>query len=493
MGDYRWHPIEPLTDADRAIDLASMRPIYDSWRSAKVRLEEAGDKAIAQFTERLVRQMSVETGILERLYDLDRGTTEALIAKGFLEDLVSRASTNVEPSHLIDVLKDQEAGVQLIMDCVSGNRPLTKGLVHELHAVLTAHEETTIAVDQFGKRVEIPLMRGRYKEHPNNPRRPDGRMHEYCPPLQVDSEMEELLGRLGVYEAEDPVIAAAWVHHRFTQIHPYQDGNGRVARCLITYVLLRAKLLPLVVDRDLRTEYIEALEVADAGDLSPLALLFARLERAAVLQALSVDAEADISHDRSLTAAVIDSLAARFGKRREAKLEELRRANNVAVQLRGQARGQIEMNLHRFRAPLLSIGDPETWVQEGGPEQGNAHWYKFEVINSARRAGTSANFEENHFFLKASVRVGRERLVFVISFHHVGRELSGIMEATAFARLESFEGPEDSANANHEFFPCTLDPFVFTYQTSASEIEDSFGRWVDGALAVAVKEYGDRL
>ena len=75
--------------------------------------------------------------------------------------------------------------------------------------------------------------------------------------------------------------------------------KGRVARALTTLVLLRARLLPLVIDRDLRTEYLQALESADAGDLSPLASLFARLEQAAILQALSVDADAEISHQRN--------------------------------------------------------------------------------------------------------------------------------------------------------------------------------------------------
>jgi Fic family protein len=107
--------------------------------------------------------------------------------------------------------------------------------------------------------MEVPLLKGKFKALPNNPRRPDGSIHEYCPPVHVDREIENLLDWLGQYEAIDPTIVAAWLHHRFTQIHPYQDGNGRVVRALTTLVLLRAELLPLVVDRDLRVEYIEAL------------------------------------------------------------------------------------------------------------------------------------------------------------------------------------------------------------------------------------------
>ena len=83
--------------------------------------------------------------------------------------------------------------------------------------------------------------------------------------------------------------------------------------------------------------------------------------------------------------------------------------------------------------------------------------------------------------------------MFVVSFHHVGRELSGIMEATAFAKLGSYEESEDRECVSQDFFLCSLEPFVFTHQTSEQEIEDSFSRWLDSALAVAIKEYGDRL
>jgi hypothetical protein len=56
-------------------------------------------------------------------------------------------------------------------------------------------------------------------------------------------------------------------------------------------------------------EYIDVLERADLGELAPLAKMFARLERNAILQALSVDADADLTRQKSLTSAVIDSLA----------------------------------------------------------------------------------------------------------------------------------------------------------------------------------------
>ncbi|HEX8010669.1 MAG TPA: Fic family protein [Casimicrobiaceae bacterium] len=493
MTDYKWKPIAPLSAADRQIDLAAMRPLYDTWRASKDRLEQSSPTNLHQFTQRLVRRLSVETGILERLYDLDRGTTEALVAHGFVEELVSRSSTNIEPSRLIDILRDQEAAIQLVTDCVAGNRPLTTSVIHELHAVLTKHQETTTAIDQFGNRLEIPLLKGKFKQHPNNPKRPDGSVHEYCPPIHVDAEMDNLLRWLDGYADDDPVIVSAWFHHRFTQIHPYQDGNGRVARALTTLILLRARLLPLVIDRDRRIEYIKALETADGGDLSLLTLQFARLERTAILQALSVDADTEVSYQRSLTAAVLESLNDKFGKRREAKHAELRKVNGVAVALRSRTRRSLEQAFTALGQTISQVAKPDISMFEGGPDRGNAHYYKFEVVKSAREGGKYANFAEDHYFVKASIRAERERLIFVVSFHHVGRDLSGIMEATAFAQLESFEDSDDRKSVSQAFFLCSTEPFVFTYQTQEAEIGGAFERWLDTALAVAIKEYGDRL
>lgn len=493
MSNYKWKHIGPLADEDKSVDLASMRALYETWKLSKERLKEFSESSLERFNVRLVRRLSVETGILERLYDLDLGTTEALVANGFKEELVSRSSTDIEPTRLIDILKDQESAIRLVVDCVAGHRPLTKGVVHELHAILTAHQDTTAAVDQFGTRHDIPLLKGRFKQQPNNPKRPEGDIHEYCPPVHVEAEMDNLLNWLSDAEDVDPIVLAAWLHHRFTQIHPYQDGNGRVARTLTILILLRAELLPLVIDRDLRVEYIKALEEADFGNLTPLTKLFARLERTAILQALSVDTDAEISYEKTLTEAVIDTLAEKFSRRRREKDIKLREVNNLAFNLRGRTRDSLEKNLNRLKEPVSQVVTPEIHLQDGGPDRGNSHWYKFDVIQSAGKAGKFANFNEDHYFAKASFRVERERLVFVASFHHVGRDLSGIIEATAFARLESFEQSDDRDKVSQDFFICSLEPFVLTYRTKLDDITESFDHWLDAALAVAIKEYGDRL
>lgn len=91
--------------------------------------------------------------------------------------------------------------------------------------------------------------------------RPDGIVHEYCPPEQVVSEMERLVEMHNQHlEIVAPEVEAAWLHHRFTQTHPFQDGNGRVARTLASLIFIRQGLFPIVITRSDRQEYINASE-----------------------------------------------------------------------------------------------------------------------------------------------------------------------------------------------------------------------------------------
>ena len=83
MNDYSWRQFEPLSDEDKTVELAAIRPLYESWRSAKRKLQESSLSNLTAFTGRLVRSLSIETGILEQLYDLDRGTTQAPHSTGF--------------------------------------------------------------------------------------------------------------------------------------------------------------------------------------------------------------------------------------------------------------------------------------------------------------------------------------------------------------------------------------------------------------------------
>ena len=63
-----------------------------------------------------------------------------------------------------------------------------------------------------------------------------------------------------------PVVFSAMVHKRFVLIHPFGDGNGRVARLLMNLALLQEGYTITVIPPILRSEYISALEKAHVDD-----------------------------------------------------------------------------------------------------------------------------------------------------------------------------------------------------------------------------------
>ena len=57
-----------------------------------------------------------------------------------------------------------------------------------------------------------------------------------------------------------PVNLAAWVHAEFVRIHPFSDGNGRTARILMNFILLKYGYLPIVIQYKDRASYYEVLD-----------------------------------------------------------------------------------------------------------------------------------------------------------------------------------------------------------------------------------------
>lgn len=63
--------------------------------------------------------------------------------------------------------------------------------------------------------------------------------------------------------AMHPVELAALFHYRYIRIHPFEDGNGRIARLLVNYILARHHYPMIVVRSRKKTEYLDALSAAD--------------------------------------------------------------------------------------------------------------------------------------------------------------------------------------------------------------------------------------
>ena len=283
-----WEGIQPLTAADtkRTFDHAEI------WNRRFYRLRDlpgSRDK-IKKGTLRFAASLAIETGAIEGLYDLTDELTEAVIrcmSEGrdapFLQDLTSGVPLQDE-ARLTDVLNDHSSAHGMVLELAEADRPITKHVIRELHQLITAHQETHLAVDSLGRRVQRKLLKGTFKVYPNNPKRSDGTVHLYAPPEQVEPQLDLLLELYDEYrEAHHPLLVGAWLHHRFIQIHPFPDGNGRTGRMLLNWHLCRTDRLPLSVHRKDRDRYLDAMDRADAGDLSVLTDFLIAMNRKAIL------------------------------------------------------------------------------------------------------------------------------------------------------------------------------------------------------------------
>lgn len=231
--------------------------------------------------------------------------------------------------------------------------------------------------------VKVPLQKGVFKTLPNNPKRKDGSTHCYCPPEQVDSEMENLIRMHTEHEAAGvpPDVEAAWLHHRFTQIHPFQDGNGRIARALASLIFIKAGWFPVVIRRDQRDNYISCLEKADEGSLESLAKLFASIQKLAFIQALSLS-QTVLKEAQSVSDLIksgIDRLRTRF----EEKAQNLARVFEFSSELEGICLARFGIVAGELQSQLVEL-DSNYEAAAFSSRESNHHFYHTQILDLAR-------------------------------------------------------------------------------------------------------------
>src|ERR1700761_6391122 len=237
---YRWKEISDLPADVEIFRDRELESLFQVWSDRKI---EFGDSdSVKNFSVQLAREWAIETGIIEGVYTLDRGITQTLIERGINSAYIPHDATNHDPELVARTIQAHAEVLDGLFAFIRGERDLTTGYVKELHAALLRYEDTVVVFDRLGNKFETALEKGAYKTQPNNPRRPDGSLHEYCPPEHVASEMDRLIELHRQHETRrvPAHIEAAWLHHAFTQIHSFQDGNGRVARTLASLVGIKS-------------------------------------------------------------------------------------------------------------------------------------------------------------------------------------------------------------------------------------------------------------
>lgn len=465
-------------------DLAQpeLKHLAGVWQEQRERLEQ--QDAFIRFNQRLHREWAIETGLIEQLYVLDRGVTQMLIDRGIDAALIPHEDGQ-NPASVAAMINDHQAAVESVFRFVKGERPLSTSYVKEMHAVITRNQQWTEAIDAQGKISRQGLLHGDYKRWPNNPRRPDGSTHEYCPPEHVAAEMDTLIELYRGHANTAPEVEAAWLHHRFVQIHPFQDGNGRVARALATLVFVKSGWFPLVVRNESRDRYLDALERADGGDLGELVKYFSSIQKDEFIKALTIARDVLRSADAEQA---IDAVRRHLQQRRDSLIREWDSARDIAGALRQTAEGRLQ----EVRDKLYEVQDlltDATFFVDGDADHGEkSHYFGWQIVEAAKKLGYYANRETYRSWVRLVMKdAAADRTELLISFHGLGQEFQGVLACSAicFQRSETEAGERQTTAGE----PVADGMFQINYKEPVEEARRRFLVWLEPGIVRALERW----
>ncbi len=258
---YIWQQADwPDWRYDLAALAGSLASVHRAQGHLLGRMADLGLALRDQATLRVLTEDVLKTSEIEG-EQLDPDVVRASVARRLGVDIGALASVDRHVDGVVEMVLD--ATGQFV-------RPLTVERLFGWHAVLFPTGYSGLA----------PIRVGAWRDDANGPMQvvsgPIGRqkVHYQAPPaLQLDAEMLRFLDWLDQPSADDPVIKAGLAHLWLVTLHPFDDGNGRIARAVGDRMLARAEnaaqrfySLSAQIQRE-RRDYYTLLEHTQKGTL----------------------------------------------------------------------------------------------------------------------------------------------------------------------------------------------------------------------------------
>ena len=156
----------------------------------------------------------------------------------------------------------------LMINLVKDEKPISQKVIQELHRIVTEG-----LLEDAGKyRITNVRIAGSATPPPSY--------------IKIVSLMDGYIKNITKLELE-PIKKAAFIHHEFVLIHPFADGNGRVARLVTNLFLMQNGYPPIILKKEDRGKYYSTLQKADKGNISPFATFIANAINEALMYYLS--------------------------------------------------------------------------------------------------------------------------------------------------------------------------------------------------------------
>ncbi|WP_434067121.1 Fic family protein [Paenibacillus sp. JJ778] len=166
--------------------------------------------------------------------------------------------------HKVYELENHRLAFNYIIENI--DQELTISLIHDIHSLL---------LDRLNHE------RGRFKSQENAI---VGARFQTATPSETHSLMYQWIKNLNnqIQQAKSPddiIASICSSHFEFERIHPYADGNGRTGRLLMMHLLLQNQIVPLVIQKENKHEYIQFLEKQDANGFAVYAVSIIEKEK----------------------------------------------------------------------------------------------------------------------------------------------------------------------------------------------------------------------
>ena len=227
---------------------------YNQWKLLQPLTEVEQQKLSTRFTV----DYNYNTNHIEG-NTLTYGQTELLLlfgkvsGEGHLKDFADMKASEVSVKMMTEVALNKSVG-------------LTQNFIRILHQTLMREDYTEYRTLPNGVQTSYVVHAGRYKTRPNSVITRYGDHFGYASPEETPALMADLVDWYNEEEKKgelSPVELAALFHYRYIRIHPFEDGNGRMARLMVNYILLRHNWPMIVVRNRNKQEYLEALHKTD--------------------------------------------------------------------------------------------------------------------------------------------------------------------------------------------------------------------------------------
>lgn len=166
-------------------------------------------------------------------------------------------------------IKGHNEALLMLDDIVKKKHNITEKFIRELHIICLHESYYSRAQTSDGKQIIKKIEIGKYKSQPNHVLTRTGEMHYFASPEETPAKMNDLILWYKTVlndKSIHAVIIAAIFHYKFISIHPFDDGNGRVARILMNLILMQNGYPPIVIKTEAKGDYYKALQEADGGN-----------------------------------------------------------------------------------------------------------------------------------------------------------------------------------------------------------------------------------